>query len=800
MAAALSRLQRVSCCTTVTWQPSASAAGRPGATKVYPGTKVVAIERVGVFQPLNAVFRLPVISKGTWHNFPPAVRCVAQVAARDKTGQLTECAPEEQGAVFGTSPVANLFGPAFLSGGTEQVDNALALLLDSYQEPLIEAPPAGATLPLDATCHILTGPSEVVEDSELQAHIDALSEEQAMLRESFQAPHDGPLILPDSLDWRLARLSPVVAVDEPPPETPVQKLQNMLMGTARLLGALVLASALALCTPHPALAARSMGRAGGGGFSSSRSSAGSSRSSSSSSSRSSSSSSSRSSSSSSSRSGSSGSSRSSSLSSGRSSSSNSGRSGSSSSGGSSSSSRRSSSSSGGSSGSGFHWGSTPSSHSSSHSSDSHGHPPTHPNTGGHSLSHSDSHAKSGVKPWSGGAAGKSSGKPPEPNPSPSSSEKRRWFGGGSHEPEEPYLNSHSHSDTLASIHLHLGGPTQPPFSSHPGAYHYSDTHDRLLRAFFRSLSGEDRSKETGGQQQPGAEVPRTPKEAAADAEAQKATLEEVLTILGIAAFEILVVTILALGMHRILMVVFERERPSDDNSGTVRERDGDLVADASRAAERTRDDVSESRAPEGTRVYDFDTEVKNLLTVVKIQVALLGQAKSVQVQMDKLCEEADTGSKEGLHNLLTETLLVILRHSTYWAYGNAQMIPLGYDAAERRYQQIALEERSKAEQETLVNKGGKLTKMPSVRDTDEEPPPNELIVVTVLAAVKGRLEAREGAQRVAARESLKGALQALSQVQANDLEVLDILWVPQEDDDTLTHAELIENFTDLSPM
>ena len=43
--------------------------------------------------------------------------------------------------------------------------------------------------------------------------------------------------------------------------------------------------------------------------------------------------------------------------------------------------------------------------------------------------------------------------------------------------------------------------------------------------------------------------------------------------------------------------------------------------------------------------------------------------------------------------------------------------------------------------------------------------------MTVLAAVKGRLEAREGADRVAARENLKGALQALSQVQAGDLEV-----------------------------
>lgn len=40
------------------------------------------------------------------------------------------------------------------------------------------------------------------------------------------------------------------------------------------------------------------------------------------------------------------------------------------------------------------------------------------------------------------------------------------------------------------------------------------------------------------------------------------------------------------------------------------------------------------------------------------------------------------------------------------------------------------EERSKAEQETLVNQGGRLTKAPSVRDADEEPPTNEFIVVS----------------------------------------------------------------------
>ncbi|GAQ78025.1 hypothetical protein KFL_000060920, partial [Klebsormidium nitens] len=176
-----------------------------------------------------------------------------------------------------------------------KVDNAVGLLFKSYQEPLIGAAPAGATVPLGASCHILT--EGIMEDQILRAQIDALLEEQATLRASFRAPPDGPLLLLESLDLRLARLSPVASVDETPFENTPQTFHNMLRGTARLLGALVLAFAFALCTPHPALAARSMGRAGGGGFSGSRSSGSSSRSSFSSSSRSSFSTSSRSSSS-----------------------------------------------------------------------------------------------------------------------------------------------------------------------------------------------------------------------------------------------------------------------------------------------------------------------------------------------------------------------------------------------------------------------------------------------------------------------------------------------------------------------
>jgi hypothetical protein len=100
------------------------------------------------------------------------------------------------------------------------------------------------------------------------AEANHLAEERAALEAAFYAP--------DSLQSHLLTLPPSTTrnfqTEEAPPLGTLQQVQKMFPGTAKLLGALVLAATLALCSPHPAMAARSMGRAGGGGFSSSRSS------------------------------------------------------------------------------------------------------------------------------------------------------------------------------------------------------------------------------------------------------------------------------------------------------------------------------------------------------------------------------------------------------------------------------------------------------------------------------------------------------------------------------------------------
>lgn len=72
----------------------------------------------------------------------------------------------------------------------------------------------------------------------------------------------------------------------------------------------------------------------------------------------------------------------------------------------------------------------------------------------------------------------------------------------------------------------------------------------------------------------------------------------------------------------------------------------------------------------------FARIVKSLLggeriAVVKIQIGLLGLARDLQLDLEKIADKADTSSPEGLHYVLEETVLALLRNPEYCVYGFA---------------------------------------------------------------------------------------------------------------------------------
>jgi uncharacterized membrane protein len=57
------------------------------------------------------------------------------------------------------------------------------------------------------------------------------------------------------------------------------------------------------------------------------------------------------------------------------------------------------------------------------------------------------------------------------------------------------------------------------------------------------------------------------------------------------------------------------------------------------------------------------------VNVVRLQVGLLGIARSLQADLDAIADKADTSTPDGLQYVLQETVLTLLRHPDYCVYG-----------------------------------------------------------------------------------------------------------------------------------
>ena len=186
------------------------------------------------------------------------------------------------------------------------------------------------------------------------------------------------------------------------------------------------------------------------------------------------------------------------------------------------------------------------------------------------------------------------------------------------------------------------------------------------------------------------------------------------------------------------------------------------------------------------------TATSGACSVVKLQVGLLGMARGLQQDLDRIAGGADTSDPEGLQSVLQETVLTLLRNPSYCVYGGSKFVKAsGLDNAEMAFNQMSLEERGKLKGETLSNYSGRSNA--KTADTQGSGMRNELIVVTLMVAVEGKLSIPE----VMGLQELKDALSKLGAVGADKLLALEVLWTPQEEGDSFTQEELITDFPTL---
>lgn len=180
------------------------------------------------------------------------------------------------------------------------------------------------------------------------------------------------------------------------------------------------------------------------------------------------------------------------------------------------------------------------------------------------------------------------------------------------------------------------------------------------------------------------------------------------------------------------------------------------------------------------------------VNVAKVRVALLASARDIQEDLERLAQDGDTESNEGLTTILQETALSLMRHPDLVAYASSDFYSGSESDMESLYGRLTMEERSKITDEALTNIAGKHSSahLGSISSA------NEYILVSLLVAY--------GSGRVIGKvnnvDTLKESLVALGSILPERLMALEIIWQPEGEGEVLSKDELLTLYSDLVPM
>ncbi len=182
------------------------------------------------------------------------------------------------------------------------------------------------------------------------------------------------------------------------------------------------------------------------------------------------------------------------------------------------------------------------------------------------------------------------------------------------------------------------------------------------------------------------------------------------------------------------------------------------------------------------------------VTVAKVQVGLLAEAKELQKELNELAQRADTGTPSGRAKVVQEASLSLLRHPEYWVYATGEANVSRLEDAENQFNRMALSERSKYSEETLSNVESQLHRSQSQTTTADRP--SEYILVTLLVGIQGKIDFPE----INNANNLRQALRQLGSANSDNLLAVEVIWTPQAEEDTLSDDDLLAAYPDLKPL
>lgn len=193
--------------------------------------------------------------------------------------------------------------------------------------------------------------------------------------------------------------------------------------------------------------------------------------------------------------------------------------------------------------------------------------------------------------------------------------------------------------------------------------------------------------------------------------------------------------------------------------------------------------------------YSATSELTNdIVTVTRLQVAMLAQARYIQERLTDLTLHADTETPEGLAEMLRETVLALMRAPENWTHASAasQTVKSRQQAAQL-FEQLSIAERSKFTAETLVKVGGRVRRQ-TLQRTEKDPA--AYIVVTLLL---GTADDRPIIpDKIHSPTELQAALKRIGAITPAYLLIYELLWSPQDPSDSLTYDELLSSYPDLT--
>lgn len=187
------------------------------------------------------------------------------------------------------------------------------------------------------------------------------------------------------------------------------------------------------------------------------------------------------------------------------------------------------------------------------------------------------------------------------------------------------------------------------------------------------------------------------------------------------------------------------------------------------------------------------------VSVAKVQVGLLASGRYLQKELDQLAQTADTNTTSGRAMVLQEASLALLRHPEYWVSGLTETDTIGIDAAEAKFNQLALAERSKFSAETLSNVNNQLRGnspaelLEGKGELSKFSETGQYIVASIIVGTQGKLNLPE----INEVNHLQQALQQVAAIGSDRLLAIEILWTPQAEGDTLSRDDVLVNYPNL---